>query len=153
MFFWYMYSYGGLGLGDLFFAFDKYTDGYKGLTQSQLNELQYTGQTIFFVTLLSMQFFNLMIVRTRRASFFKHDPLCRRASYNPYTVIGIIISLVIALLIVYIPFIQTTFNTRSIPVQYWFTGYAFGIVMFVLDEIRKCAARLCSFRLQRWLFW
>jgi len=153
MYFWYMYAYGGLGISDLFFAFDKYADGYKGLSQSQLNELLYTAQTIFFVTLVSMQICNSMCIRTRKVSFFSHTPLFRKSSYNPNAVISIVVTLLIALLIVYIPFIQNTFNTRSIPVQYWFTGYAFGIVLFVLDELRKLVARLCSLKIQRWFCW
>jgi len=63
MFFYYMSSEAGIPIGDLVFAFDKFADGFHGYSQDELNEILWTGQTVYFVTLVISNFGNLLSVR------------------------------------------------------------------------------------------
>eukprot|EP01097_Dermamoeba_algensis_P002438 TRINITY_DN1964_c0_g1_i1.p1 TRINITY_DN1964_c0_g1~~TRINITY_DN1964_c0_g1_i1.p1 ORF type:complete len:1106 (-),score=300.09 TRINITY_DN1964_c0_g1_i1:113-3430(-) len=152
MFFWYMSAYGGFGISDLFFLYDKYTDGYGGKTQDQLNDLLWTAQTIFFVALVSVQLGNLMCTRTRTLSFFQHNPLAEKTK-NSSLLSAIGITLTIAIFVVYIPIFQNVFNTRPIPVQYWFVPYCFSLLLFGLDELRKYLFRKVPLETRRRYAW
>jgi sodium/potassium-transporting ATPase subunit alpha len=79
-YFAYMYMYGGFMPRDLIFAFQRWRDGYHGKTQFQLDELEYRGQCVYFVTLVVMQMFNLMATRTRRLSIFQQNPFSKTVS-------------------------------------------------------------------------
>jgi sodium/potassium-transporting ATPase subunit alpha len=61
MYFWYMASYGGMYPGDLVLLYDGYTEGFKGKTQQELDDLLSTAQTAFFLTLVICQFGNLLV--------------------------------------------------------------------------------------------
>ncbi|KAJ1967195.1 hypothetical protein IWQ62_002007 [Dispira parvispora] len=170
MYFHYMSTYAGLSTGDLFFAFDKWRDGYHGYTAEQLADFQYTGQCIMFISLVMCQCFgNMLSIRTRYLSLLDHPPfplnyLMRlwkrhakaessdshaqsKLNGNPLMLIGWACSIGLAIIIVYLPFINHTFNTRPIPAAYFFmpVGYAMG--MLLLDELRKWGVR----RGVRWL--
>ncbi|KAJ1915893.1 hypothetical protein H4219_004080 [Mycoemilia scoparia] len=140
MYFFYMYHYHGIPMSKLLLAFDKWTDGFMGYTKDQLDDFWYTGQSIYFVTLVVCQFGNLLATRTRRVSIFHQNPLFG-PSKNLRLFIGIAVSLGIAVIIVYVPFINNIFHTRPVPAMFWFIplGFAFGIL--ILDELRKLAVR------------
>lgn len=55
-------------------TFSDYKDGYKGKTQAELDDLLYTAQTVYFVTIVLMQFGNLHSIRTRHRSWFQQNP-------------------------------------------------------------------------------
>jgi hypothetical protein len=57
LFIWdvYLNSNGLIGPGDLFFCFANWQDGYKGFTQTQLNELLYLSQSTAFASIVIMQ--------------------------------------------------------------------------------------------------
>jgi len=41
----------------------------------------------------------------------------------------------------YIPFLQNLFNTRPVPVEYYFYSMGFGLVILCCDEFRKFLIR------------
>jgi sodium/potassium-transporting ATPase subunit alpha len=47
------------------------------------------------------------------------------------------ISLLIAVLVIYVPFFHKAFGTAAIPVEYWFFPIPFAILILLLEEIRK----------------
>jgi len=141
LYFYYMCVWGNLPLSSLFLTFNKWTDGFYGKTAGELSELLYRGNTVFFVALVVMQFFNLHATRTRRLSWFQHNPLAKQ-SRNLYLFPAQFISLVLAIGIVYIPIFNSIFNTRPIPPQFWFLPMVPGLIIFTLDEIRKFFVRL-----------
>ncbi|KAJ1658656.1 hypothetical protein IWQ61_002144 [Dispira simplex] len=178
MYFYYMQSHGGFSASELLLAFDKWTDGYKGYTQQELDNFQYTGQCIMFISLVMCQCFgNLLSIRTRYLSLFQHFPLplpsrktgdmkqipqdCSthlevpsqdhpveeeppdesHSGRNPTIFLGWACSIGLALLIIYIPFFNNTFNTRPIPVQFFFMPIGYAMGMLLLDEIRKFMVR------------
>ncbi len=106
-----------------------------GRTQDQLNEYMYTAQSVYFITLVLIQFGNLCSTRTRHLSFFQHLPY-KKPTRNPYLLGAVVLSVSFALLVVsfllyyilflslfkyiYIPFFNSLFNTRPIPTEFWF---------------------------------
>jgi sodium/potassium-transporting ATPase subunit alpha len=143
-FFTYMWVYAGLSPGMLFFSFDKYSAGYGGLTQEQLTNHLYTAQTVYFIALVMTQFGNLMTTRTRRLSFFQQVPFWGLTK-NLFLLLGMIISSTLAIYVVYLPLIQQLFNTREPPTEFWFIPIGFGLLVFILDEIRKLIFRLLQY--------
>ncbi|TPX34759.1 hypothetical protein SmJEL517_g02752 [Synchytrium microbalum] len=130
-------SLGGVGPSKLFLAFDKWTDGYLGFTGDQLNNATNVGNSAYFVCLVVMQWGNLFATRTRHLSLLQHSPVS-----NPKLFIAPLISLSFALLVLYVPWFQTTFGTSPIPVKFWLIPIPFAIFILIADELRKLATRL-----------
>lgn len=49
--------------------------------------------------------------------------------------------LVLQLLIIYAPFMQTLFGTAALPFRYWVITFIIGFVMFLIVEIEKPLTR------------
>ncbi|KAK9711850.1 hypothetical protein K7432_007537 [Basidiobolus ranarum] len=137
LYFFFMTTQGGLKVSDLFFAFDKWQAGYHGKTASQLQELTYGGQSVMFISLVMCQAFgNLLSTRTRYLSFFQHNPL-QKPTRNLGLIVAQVVSLSFAVLVIHVPFFQQQFNTRAVPVGYWFAPLVGALLIFLLDEFRK----------------
>ena len=133
--FWY-FHHQGIPASGLFFAFDQYSDGYYGKSQEQLDELLYTGQSVFFTSLVITQFFNLLSTRTRYVSLFAHSPFSG-PSRNLWLFAAMSVSTLIAVLITQLHFFNDVFHTRPVPVKYVMPALGFGGFLFVFDECRK----------------
>ena len=96
-----------------------------------------TGQCIYYVALCIMQCFNLLTTRTRYASFFTHNPFWSRRSRNLWLIVGIIASALTCVLVTEVPFIQRQFKTERVPLLYVLPAFAFGLLMFAMDETEK----------------
>ncbi|PKY27748.1 calcium ATPase [Rhizophagus irregularis] len=140
MFFTYLSIYGGITFRDTLFAYNNWGDGFMGKTMDELNELNYTGQSVYFITLVIMQFGNLLSIRTRRRSIFQANPFSG-PSKNLYLFGGMFISLITALIILHVPFFNNVFYTRPVPIQFYFIPLGFAAFIFVMDEMRKLLVR------------
>lgn len=140
MFFFYMWRYGNMPVQELFFIFEGYSDGYRGHTQEELVNLNVTGQCVYFVALLFLQWGNILSVRNRRLSIVQADPI-RKAHRNPWLILSMVISLVIAIFVTEVPGIQTLFGTASIPIEFWLISIPLGLGILCMDEIRKVIVR------------
>ncbi|KAL1924288.1 uncharacterized protein VTP21DRAFT_7323 [Calcarisporiella thermophila] len=141
MYFWYMKRAGGIGFLDLVLAFDKFDEGFMGKTREELNELVYTGQSVYFVTLVILQFGNLLAVRTRRLSLLQAPPFVA-PTRNLYLFGAMLGSLCIALLLTLLPIFNQVFNTRPVPWEHWLIPAALALGIVVMDEMRKLVVRL-----------
>jgi sodium/potassium-transporting ATPase subunit alpha len=137
MFFIYFYQYAGISPAQLFFAFDKWADGFGGYTIGELNEFLYTGQTIYFIALVVMQVGQLMTTRLSRYNFYQ-----QWAWKNPNLFLGILIEIALTVAVVYLPLFNSLFKTRPPPVQYWFMPLVFTILVFMLAEMLKGVMRV-----------
>jgi len=54
---------------------------------------------------------------------------------------GIVVELVLLGILIYVPFLQPTFNTGPIGVQEWVYLFAWTPIIFLLDELRKLILR------------
>ncbi|KAK9720816.1 hypothetical protein K7432_003880 [Basidiobolus ranarum] len=141
MYFYYIQSTADLSASDILLQFDKWTDGYKGFTQAELDDLQFTGQCVTFVTLVVLQSFgNLLGARTRRLSILQHPPWSQ-PSRNLWLFGAQFGSILLALLAVYLPVFNNIFNTRPVPVQFWFIPLVGAMVILGADETRKYFVR------------
>lgn len=141
MFFLYMGWYGNFSPADLFFCYGDWQDGYHGYTQDQLNTFNYKGQTVTFITLVWMQIFgNIFATRTNYKSLSQWSPAAKK-SRNLFLFGAVGISLTLALLVVFLPFINDLFQTSPVPSQFFFLPLIFAFLLLTLDELRKLAVR------------
>ena len=140
MFFLYMHKYARIPIRDLFFAFEKFGDGFHGYTLEQLNTFLAKGQCVYFVTLVILQWGNLLSVRNKRLSIFQADPI-RKERRNPYLILGPLAALVIAIFVTEVKGIQNLFGTASIPIEFWFIPLPLAIGILAMDELRKLLVR------------
>ncbi|KZV91494.1 calcium ATPase [Exidia glandulosa HHB12029] len=138
---WFLwFQMNGIGFKDLILAFDKWTDGYKGRTADELAVLVNTGQCIYYVTMVFMQYGGLLSVRNRRVSILQSNPLWgpRRNLAVPAGMIG---TMLLAVINLYGGGIQRVFGTHPIPGMFW--GIPFGIAtgLLLMDETRKLLVR------------
>lgn len=140
MFFYYMYKHAGIPARDLFFAFEKYSDGFHGYTQDELTHFNTVGQGVYFVTLVIMQWGNILSIRNKRLSILQADPI-RKKRRNPWLIGSIIISLSIAIFVTQEPGIQSIFGTAAVPLEFWFLPLPLALGILVVDETRKQIVR------------
>ncbi len=144
MFFLYLYNYGGFHPSEVFLAFDKWAPGYTGRFVNDtvgLMNLEYEAQTVTFVSLVMVQTFgNLIITRAHFLSLWTSFPL-RKAHRNLWMFGSQLVSVVLMLVMVYIPFVNNIFLTRHIPVQYYFYPLIFDVAFILIDELRKLMVR------------
>jgi sodium/potassium-transporting ATPase subunit alpha len=153
MWFYYMHVYGGFKVGDLFFLFNSYTAGFYGKTQEELNEIMYTAQCVYFVTLVMVQLTgNVVSTRTRRLSYFQHLPF-KGPSKNMRIFVFSFLSVCVAMVVIYLPLVNNIFHTRHVPFQFWLIPIGCGLTIFCLDEFRKLIARHVPESIGQWIFW
>ncbi|OCL07754.1 Na/K ATPase-like protein alpha 1 subunit [Glonium stellatum] len=99
------------------------------------------ASSIYFVSLVVMQLFNLLATRTRRLSIFQQPPIFNRATQNPLLFLAMLFALTIIFIFCYIPGLQHALSTTRVPVEHFFLPAAFGLGVLGLDEGRKFAAR------------
>ncbi|CEJ91884.1 Putative Sodium/potassium-transporting ATPase subunit alpha-2 [[Torrubiella] hemipterigena] len=140
MYFLYYWKYAGIPISELFFLFEGYSEGFHGYTADELTAFNATGQSIYFVTLVILQWGNILSVRNRRLSIFQADPFTK-ARRNPWLMLSAVISLAIAIFVTEVPGIQNLFGTASVPIQFWLIPIPLALGILVMDEIRKVIVR------------
>ena len=124
------------------FAYDALGSNYKGSAGSLTNLLA-VSQSVY-VSVIIMQFGNLMSVRNRRMSILESNPFMGPRK-NLVLIGAMLVHVCIGLMHVYIsttPGNPNIFEFGSVPVQYWFIPIplAFGLLAF--DEVRKLVVRM-----------
>lgn len=82
-----------------------------------------------------------MAVRTRKLSIFQHPPAFNKDTQNLLLWPAILLTLVMAVIWLYIPQIQAVLNTGGVPVEHYFLPAALGVGLLCLDEGRKAFVR------------
>ena len=140
MFFLYMWRHARIPFHALVFAFEKYTDGFYGYTADELTHFNTVGQSVYFVTLVILQWGNILSVRNKRLSILQADPF-RKARRNPWLLVSMAISLGIAIFVTEVKGIQDLFVTASVPLEFWFLPIPLALGILIMDEIRKVLVR------------
>jgi sodium/potassium-transporting ATPase subunit alpha len=141
MFFLYMYRTAGIPFHALVLAFENYSDGFYRYSQAELTNFNNVGQCVYFVTLVILQWGNILSVRNKRMSILQADPV-RKSRRNPWLPLAMLVSLVIAIFVTEVPGLQRLFNTARVPLEYWFIPLALALGILVMDELRKLLVRL-----------
>ncbi|EMD89795.1 hypothetical protein COCC4DRAFT_124864 [Bipolaris maydis ATCC 48331] len=106
-----------------------------------ITKLTNEASSIYFVTLVVMQLFNLLATRTRRLSIFQQPPIFNKTTQNLSLFPAMIFAIVVAFIFLYIPSLQRVISTTTVPVEHWFLPAAFGAGLLLLDEARKYCVR------------
>ncbi len=105
IFFYYYWKHAGIPASALFFAFEKYADGFYGYTEAELTQFNVISQSVYFITLLIMQWGNILSVRNKRLSILQADPI-RKQRRNPWLIASMVVSLSITIFITEEPGLQ-----------------------------------------------
>ncbi|KAJ7134906.1 calcium ATPase transmembrane domain M-containing protein [Mycena epipterygia] len=138
---WFLYmSQQGLSFYDVILVYDKWTDGYKGYSIEQLTHFVSVGQCIYYVTMVFMQYGGLLSARNRRMSILNSSPFWgpRRNIAVP---IGMMFTMLIAIVNLYGPGFRHVFATAAIPGMFWGLPFAFAFGILCADETRKLIVR------------
>eukprot|EP00026_Physarum_polycephalum_P002213 Phypoly_transcript_02218.p1 GENE.Phypoly_transcript_02218~~Phypoly_transcript_02218.p1 ORF type:complete len:907 (+),score=138.68 Phypoly_transcript_02218:374-2722(+) len=93
------------------------------------------AQTGYFVALVVCQLFNLLSCKTRIVSLFSHG------MKNKMVNIAMVISLFLAVLLVYVPGMTVAFGTRPFNGVLWLVPLPFGFFILAWSEFRKWLGR------------
>ncbi|KAG2112905.1 hypothetical protein BD769DRAFT_1630105 [Suillus cothurnatus] len=138
---WFVYmDQQGFGFHDIFLVYNNWTAGYHGFTGDQLTHFVSVGQCIYYVTMVFMQYGNLLAIRNRRVSLLQSNPLWGPRK-NLAVPIGMVATALIAVINLYGPGLQSVFLTAPIPGMFWGPPFAFGLGILCVDEIRKLIVR------------
>ena len=137
--FWYLEKYRNLPFFKVFWlSYGNYPPEY---SDDYINSAIAEGSSIYFANLVIMQLFNLLATRTRRLSILQHPPLFSERSSNPWLFGGMAFTYIIIFIFNYIPKLQSTLGSADIPAFAFFTPWAFGMALLLLDEGRKWFVR------------
>ena len=107
------------------------------------NPLHLRAMTTLYFGIIVMQIANIFACRSEKHSLFK------LGFFNNKLILGgIVFELVLAALIIYIPFLQKIFNTTALGWKEWVVLFSFMAMIFFLEELRK---RFCSKKLDKHL--
>lgn len=91
----------------------------------------------WYMTLILSQSFHIWMCKTRRVSFFRHPIL-----ENKTMIVGVIIELLLMIIFVFIPGLNTEVMSTDIPFWWsWMPGVICGLSICVFNELRKKAIR------------
>jgi sodium/potassium-transporting ATPase subunit alpha len=110
------------------------------LTADQFTLINYSGQCVTFVTLVILQWGNILSIRNRRLSILQADPI-RQKRRNLWLFVGMMCSLIVAIIVTEVPWIQNTLLTGPVPIKYWFLPFPLALGILLMDEIRKLLVR------------
>jgi magnesium-transporting ATPase (P-type) len=120
------------------FYFIFWTNGYWGqwLDLPASGDLYRAATTMTLACVVATQIGNLFAQRTARTSIFRIKLFGNRLIW-----VGIATELILILLIVYTPFLQSIFETAAFPPIYWLFLFAWTPALLVADEVRKALLR------------
>jgi sodium/potassium-transporting ATPase subunit alpha len=153
MSYWYLQRK-GIPFSSLWFSFGNYETP-AGHDADYITHHLQVASAIYFTNLVVMQWFNLMGLRTRRTSLFSQPPIrftksAAGSSWNGswhvegnwYLFPAIVIALVMVFVFCYIPGeLQTVAFSNPVPGEFWGLGFAWGIALLSVEEVRKMLVR------------
>jgi sodium/potassium-transporting ATPase subunit alpha len=156
LFYMYIKEATGVEFSDLAFKFgnlplDKLAA--KGITADDFNNFYVnTGQCVTFVSLVIMQWGNILSIRNRRLSILQADPI-RAQRRNLWLFAGMLASLLMAIFVTEVPWVNQVMLTNPVPIKYWLLPIPCAAAVLLLDEIRKAALRAFPKSIFGYLAW
>ncbi|KKP06680.1 Na,H/K antiporter P-type ATPase [Trichoderma harzianum] len=138
MSYWYLQR-NGLTFTSLWFSFGSIPTP-DGQTADDVATHLTVASSVYFITLVVIQWFNAMALRTRHLSIFTHPPLFNPETQNWLLYPAILFALVIALIFTLVPDI-TYLGCAPVPVEHWFIPMTLGLGLLCIDELRKMIKR------------
>merc|ERR1711865_1040392 len=94
------------------------------------------AQTAYFISVVVVQWADLVICKTRMNSIYEQGML------NPAMNFGLIFETMLACILCYTPFLGIALKTRPIKMIHWLPAMPYSIFIFCYDEIRKGIMRM-----------
>ncbi|XP_032116740.1 sodium/potassium-transporting ATPase subunit alpha-4 [Sapajus apella] len=104
-------------------------------TYEQRKVVEFTCQTAFFVTIVLVQWADLIVSKTRRNSVFQ------QGMRNKILIFGILEETFLAAFLSYTPGMDVALRMYPLKISWWFCALPYSILIFVYDEIRKLLIR------------
>lgn len=138
MSFWYLQRQ-GLLFSQLWLSFGNIPTPL-GQTEDDVSHHLTVASSIYFVTPVVMQWFSVMVLRTRHLSIFSRPPIFNRKTQSWLLFPAILSSLVVALVFTLAPGIGYL-GCDQVPIEHWLIPMTFGIRLLSLNELRKMLVR------------
>ncbi|EHH15412.1 hypothetical protein EGK_01498 [Macaca mulatta] len=104
-------------------------------TYEQRKVVEFTCQTAFFVTIVVVQWADLIISKTRRNSAFQ------QGMRNKVLIFGILEETLLAAFLSYTPGMDVALRMYPLKITWWLCAIPYSILIFIYDEIRKLLIR------------
>ncbi|PVD27597.1 hypothetical protein C0Q70_12761 [Pomacea canaliculata] len=104
-------------------------------TYAQRKKLEYTCHTAFFVSIVIVQWADLIICKTRRLSLFQ------QGMKNHHLTFGLFFETALAAFLCYCPGLDKGLRMYPLRFTWWLTALPFSVAIFVYDECRKLILR------------
>eukprot|EP01132_Coremiostelium_polycephalum_P002231 gene2231-2750_t len=141
LFFSYLKEYTGLGWNELKFTYGDIDFSKAKVTEEEFNNYYVpVGTCVTFIALVILQWGNILSIRNRRQSILKADPF-RPKRRNLWIFLGMLFSLIIAIIVTEVPWFHTVFITQRVPIKYWLLPVPFAVIILIIDELRKLCVR------------
>ena len=104
-------------------------------TYKDRKTLEYTCHTAFFVSIVVVQWADLIICKTRKNSVFQ------QGMTNWVMNFGLVFETLLAAFLSYTPGMDKGLKMYPLKINWWFPAIPFSILIFIFDEIRKYLLR------------
>merc|ERR1719480_529271 len=104
-------------------------------TYSQRKDLELTCHTAYFVTIVVVQWADLIICKTRRLS------VLHQGMTNWMLNFGLLFETALAAFLQYTPGVNIALLLRPLNAPWWFIGVPFSLLIFIYDEVRRLLIR------------
>jgi len=94
-----------------------------------------TAQTAFFVSIIIVQWADILICKTRRLSLFD------QGMKNDQLNFGLFFETSLAAFLIYVPGVSVVFGMQKLRFVYWLPAIPFSLLIFTYDETRKFIIR------------
>ncbi|KAK5910883.1 hypothetical protein CgunFtcFv8_005105 [Champsocephalus gunnari] len=104
-------------------------------TYEQRKIVEFTCHTAFFVSIVVVQWADVIICKTRRNSVFQ------QGMRNKILIFGLFEETALAALLSYCPGMDVALRMYPLKPSWWFCAFPYSFLIFVYDEIRKLILR------------
>ncbi|XP_067308713.1 sodium/potassium-transporting ATPase subunit alpha-2 [Pseudorasbora parva] len=104
-------------------------------TYEQRKIIEFTCHTSFFVSIVVVQWADLVICKTRRNSVFQ------QGMNNRILIFGLFAETALAAFLSYCPGMDIALRMYPLKIMWWFCAFPYSLLIFVYDEIRKLILR------------
>ncbi|XP_059824115.1 sodium/potassium-transporting ATPase subunit alpha-3 [Hypanus sabinus] len=104
-------------------------------TYEQRKIVEFTCHTAFFVSIVVVQWADLLICKTRRNSIFQ------QGMRNKILIFGLFEETALAAFLSYCPGMDVALRMYPLKPNWWFCAFPYSFLIFVYDEIRKLILR------------
>ncbi|XP_036614136.1 sodium/potassium-transporting ATPase subunit alpha-2-like isoform X1 [Trichosurus vulpecula] len=104
-------------------------------TYEQRKVVEFTCQTAFFISIVEVQWADLIICKTRRNSIF------HQGMKNKVLILGLFEETLLAAFLSYCPGMDVALRMYPLKLNWWLCALPYAVIIFIYDEVRKYILR------------